>query len=77
MLVRSALRRGGLTDMFDVKTLSGCRYATPQLFETLTTQARRMGFMHAACGPLARSDYHAGEQAQAVRAQRPPAITNN
>ena len=42
------------------------RYVPPEQFDTLAQQARRMGFSHAACGPLVRSSYHADEQAQAA-----------
>lgn len=42
------------------------RYVTPQGFDALAGQARRMGFSHAACGPLVRSSYHAELQAQAA-----------
>jgi lipoyl synthase len=42
------------------------RYVTPKAFDALAEQARRMGFKHAACGPLVRSSYHADQQAQAA-----------
>jgi lipoic acid synthetase len=42
------------------------RYVAPQAFDTLAEQARQMGFMHAACGPLVRSSYYADEQALAA-----------
>ncbi|MDR7149832.1 lipoic acid synthetase [Hydrogenophaga palleronii] len=42
------------------------RYVTPQQFDALTQQARAMGFLHAACGPLVRSSYHADQQAHAA-----------
>ena len=42
------------------------RYVPPEQFDTLAQQARRMGFSHAACGPLVRSSYHADEHAQAA-----------
>ncbi len=53
------------------------RYVAPQMFEALAGQARQMGFMNAACGPLVRSSYHADRQAQAAGAPRQPAITHN
>ena len=39
------------------------RYANPTVFDDLSSLAREMGFMHAACGPLVRSSYHADRQA--------------
>lgn len=39
------------------------RYAEPAVFKSLEEQAREMGFLHAACGPLVRSSYHADQQA--------------
>ena len=42
------------------------RYVLPEQFEALAQQARRMGFTHAACGPLVRSSYHADEQARSA-----------
>jgi lipoic acid synthetase len=39
------------------------RYVPPEQFRALAEQAKRMRFMHAACGPLVRSSYHADEQA--------------
>ena len=42
------------------------RYVEPQHFEALAVEARAMGFVHAACGPLVRSSYHADQQAHAA-----------
>jgi lipoic acid synthetase len=42
------------------------RYVPPAQFDALARQARALGFIHAACGPLVRSSYHAGRQAQAA-----------
>jgi len=39
------------------------RYLEPAGFDALARQAHGMGFMHAACGPLVRSSYHADRQA--------------
>ena len=39
------------------------RYVEPVVFDDYARQAREMGFMHAACGPLVRSSYHADQQA--------------
>ena len=39
------------------------RYVEPAVFEEFTRQAEAMGFVHAACGPLVRSSYHADQQA--------------
>jgi lipoic acid synthetase len=39
------------------------RYVEPAVFRMFEEQARRMGFAHAACGPMVRSSYHADLQA--------------
>ncbi len=42
------------------------RYVHPDTFRMFETEAQRMGFSHAACGPLVRSSYHADQQAHAA-----------
>ncbi len=39
------------------------RYVTPEEFDEYTKYAEELGFVHAACGPLVRSSYHADKQA--------------
>lgn len=39
------------------------RYAEPAVFKMFEQRALGMGFLHAACGPLVRSSYHADQQA--------------
>jgi lipoic acid synthetase len=39
------------------------RYVEPARFEQFEREAEAMGFVHAACGPLVRSSYHADRQA--------------
>ncbi|WP_423898083.1 lipoyl synthase [Candidatus Pelagadaptatus aseana] len=39
------------------------RYVHPDEFEEYTQLANELGFVHAACGPLVRSSYHADKQA--------------
>ncbi|NMP16856.1 lipoyl synthase [Thalassotalea sp. Y01] len=39
------------------------RYVHPDEFEMFRQEAMKMGFEHAACGPLVRSSYHADKQA--------------
>ena len=39
------------------------RYVEPKIFEEWTRTAEALGFVHAACGPLVRSSYHADQQA--------------
>lgn len=39
------------------------RYVTPEEFDEYTAKAKELGFLHAACGPLVRSSYHADKQA--------------
>ena len=39
------------------------RYVTPESFKELERTAIKMGFSHAACGPMVRSSYHADQQA--------------
>src|SRR5437764_2647441 len=47
------------------------RYYTPDEFAYLKEEALRMGFRHVESGPLVRSSYHAHEQADGVRAEKP------
>lgn len=42
------------------------RYVHPDTFKMYAEEARKMGFLHAASGPLVRSSYHADEQAHAA-----------
>jgi lipoic acid synthetase len=42
------------------------RYVHPDEFRRLEAEAARLGFVHAACGPLVRSSYHADAQARAA-----------
>ena len=44
------------------------RFYTPEEFQYLKEEARRLGFRHVESGPLVRSSYHAREQADGVRA---------
>ena len=39
------------------------RYVEPKTFDMYAAEAKRMGFNHAASGPLVRSSYHADQQA--------------
>lgn len=39
------------------------RYVPPATFEMFEREAKKMGFDHAACGPMVRSSYYADEQA--------------
>jgi lipoyl synthase len=39
------------------------RYVEPAMFKRYEQEAHAMGFVHAACGPLVRSSYHADQQA--------------
>ena len=49
------------------------RYAKPEEFDMFTREASRMGFKHAACGPMVRSSYHADQMAhEAGIAVTPP-----
>ncbi len=45
------------------------RYVEPAQFERFREAAERMGFRHAACGPLVRSSYHADRQAHGAGVQ--------
>lgn len=40
------------------------RYVEPSEFDEYAAYAKKIGFKHAACGPLVRSSYHADKQAQ-------------
>jgi len=39
------------------------RYVDPAQFNVYEREALALGFVHAACGPLVRSSYHADQQA--------------
>ena len=39
------------------------RYVTPETFKMFEIEAQKLGFSHAACGPMVRSSYFADEQA--------------
>ena len=39
------------------------RYVTPNDFKMFEAEAGKMGFVHAACGPMVRSSYHADQMA--------------
>jgi lipoyl synthase len=39
------------------------RYVTPDEFKMFEDEAKKMGFVHAACGPMVRSSYHADQMA--------------
>jgi lipoic acid synthetase len=39
------------------------RYVEPAVFDGYARTAQELGFMHAACGPMVRSSYHADQQA--------------
>jgi lipoic acid synthetase len=39
------------------------RYVEPAVFSLFESEAKAMGFRHAAVGPLVRSSYHADRQA--------------
>lgn len=47
----------------DADHLPVARYAPPEEFAELARFARRIGFLHAECGPLVRSSYHAAAYA--------------
>lgn len=49
-----------------VGNLPVLRYVSPDKFQDLERKALEMGFLHAACGPLVRSSYHADRQAHAA-----------
>ncbi len=42
------------------------RYVHPDTFRMFKSEAAKMGFVHAACGPLVRSSYHADQQAHSA-----------
>ena len=42
------------------------RYVHPDTFRMFADEAAKMGFTHAAVGPLVRSSYHADQQAHAA-----------
>ena len=50
------------------------RYVHPDTFRMFESEAAKMGFMHAACGPLVRSSYHADQQAHSAGIDVNPAL---
>jgi len=42
------------------------RYVEPSVFNYFEIEAKKMGFVNAACGPLVRSSYHADQQAHSA-----------
>jgi lipoic acid synthetase len=44
------------------------RYAHPDTFAMFEDEAAKLGFRHAAVGPMVRSSYHADRQAHAAGA---------
>ncbi len=42
------------------------RYAEPAIFRMFEEEAAKLGFSHAACGPMVRSSYHADQQAHSA-----------
>jgi len=46
------------------------RYVHPDTFAMFEAKASALGFLHAACGPLVRSSYHADQQAHAAATHR-------
>jgi lipoic acid synthetase len=42
------------------------RYVHPDTFRMFEAEAAKMGFTHAAVGPMVRSSYHADQQAHAA-----------
>ncbi len=43
------------------------RFLTPDEFAEIRQEALALGFLHAECGPMVRSSYHADEQARAAQ----------
>lgn len=46
------------------------RYVPPEEFDSLGDEAKRLGFLEVASGPLVRSSYHADRQAAGILGQR-------
>jgi lipoyl synthase len=46
------------------------RYVEPAAFVRFEEEARKLGFAHAACGPMVRSSYHADQQAHAAGVEK-------
>jgi lipoic acid synthetase len=42
------------------------RYVHPEVFRLFEDEARKLGFRHAAVGPMVRSSYHADRQARGL-----------
>ena len=50
------------------------RYVDPKVFDEYARIAAQLGFVHAACGPLVRSSYHADQQAHEAAAKAAAAV---
>ena len=50
------------------------RYVTPDDFKMFEVEATKMGFVHAASGPMVRSSYHADQMAHGAGLQALPAV---
>ena len=50
----------------DREILQVLRYVHPDMFKMYAEETYKMGFWHAASGPLVRSSYHADQQAHAA-----------
>src|SRR5439155_20472141 len=55
----------------DLHHLPVVRYYEPAEYAAIREEGERLGFTHVEAGPLVRSSYHAGEQAQAVASTGP------
>ena len=53
------------------------RYVHPDMFRIFESEAAKMGFVHAACGPLVRSSYHADQQAHSAGIAKAIALAAN
>jgi lipoic acid synthetase len=47
------------------------RYVAPEVFRLFAAEAARLGFRHAAIGPMVRSSYHADRQAREAGVSAP------
>ena len=50
------------------------RYVHPDEFDELSDTATKLGFTHAACGPMVRSSYHADKQAAGIDVSSPTIV---
>ena len=55
------MRAKTVEESVTMKHLPVTEFVTPQKFQSYGDEARKLGFIHVASGPMVRSSYHADE----------------